>query len=57
MVVMDRPYRGVEAPERLAVRRRRFLEAGLELLGGATDPGELTVRAICADAGLTARYF
>ena len=25
--------------------------------GGATDPGELTVRAICADAGLTARYF
>ena len=57
MVVMDRPYRGVEAPERLAARRRRFLEAGLELLGGATDPGELTVRAICADAGLTARYF
>ena len=57
MVVMDRPYRGVEAPERLAGRRRRFLDTGLELLGGATDPGELTVRAICADAGLTARYF
>ena len=57
MVVMDRPYRGVEAAERLAERRRRFLEAGLDLLGGATDPGELTVRAICAEAGLTARYF
>jgi AcrR family transcriptional regulator len=57
MVVMNRPYRGVEAPERLAGRRRRFLDAGLELLGGATAPEELTVRAICGDAGLTARYF
>ena len=40
MVVMAqvRPYRGVEAPDRLAERRRRFLDAGLELLGGADRP-------------------
>ncbi len=51
-----RPYRGVDAGERLAQRKRRFIEAGLDLLG-QTDPDDLTVRAICADAGLTARYF
>ncbi len=53
---LDRPYRGVQAGERLAQRRRRFIEAGLDLLG-RTDPDDLTVRAICAEAGLTARYF
>lgn len=53
-----RAYRGVEAPERLAQRRRRFLEAGLELLGAADrDVGELTVRAICQSAGVAVRYF
>ena len=53
---MYRPYRGVEAAERLAERRRRFLEAGLDLLGGPR-PAELTVRGICSQAGLTPRYF
>jgi AcrR family transcriptional regulator len=53
-----RPYRGVEAAERLAGRRRRFLEAGLDLLGAADgDPAELGVRAICGQAGLGVRYF
>lgn len=53
-----RPYRGVEAPERLAQRRQRFLEAGLDLLGSAEhDLAELTVRAICRRAGVTVRYF
>jgi AcrR family transcriptional regulator len=53
-----RPYRGVEAPQRLAERRRRLLEAGLELLGADNpDLTQLTVRAICGRAGLTARYF
>jgi AcrR family transcriptional regulator len=53
-----RPYRGVEAPERLAQRRRRFLEAGLDLLGNAEhDVGDLTVRAICRQAGVAVRYF
>lgn len=51
-----RSYRGVQAGERLAQRRQRFIEAGLDLLG-QTDPDELTVRSICARAGLTARYF
>ncbi|KUI31511.1 TetR family transcriptional regulator [Mycobacterium sp. IS-1496] len=53
-----RPYRGVEAPERLAQRRQRFLEAGLDLLGSAEhDLAELTVRAICGRAGVAVRYF
>ena len=52
-----RPYRGVEAADRLATRRRRFLDAVLDLLGGESDPDDLTVRAICRRAGLTIRYF
>jgi len=51
-----RPYRGVDAAERLAGRRASLLQAGLDLLGG-DDPAELTVRAICRTAGLAARYF
>jgi AcrR family transcriptional regulator len=56
-VAQVRPYRGVEAPERLAQRRRQLLDAGLELLGSADDPPELTVRALCRQAGVSARYF
>ncbi len=52
-----RPYRGVNASQRIADRRRRLLEAGLDLLGGRAIPRDLTVRAICAQAGLAARYF
>jgi AcrR family transcriptional regulator len=53
-----RPYRGIEAAERLAQRRRQLLDAGLQLLGGkGQDPAELTVRAICRQAGLGVRYF
>jgi AcrR family transcriptional regulator len=53
-----RPYRGVDAGERVAGRRRQLLDAGLELLGAAgKDPAELTVRAICGQAGLGVRYF
>lgn len=52
-----RPYRGVDAAQRLAQRRQSLLEAGLELLGAGGDPAELTVRAICAQAGLGVRYF
>jgi AcrR family transcriptional regulator len=57
-VAQVRPYRGIEAAERLAQRRRRLLEAGLDLLGaGEQDPADLTVRTICAKAGLGVRYF
>lgn len=52
-----RPYRGVDAAQRLAQRRQNLLEAGLQLLGAGGDPAELTVRAICAEAGLGVRYF
>lgn len=53
-----RPYRGVEAADRLAARRRRLLAAGLDLLGAdRASAAELTVRGICEQAGLTARYF
>ncbi|KMO72567.1 hypothetical protein BST22_24660 [Mycolicibacterium chubuense] len=52
-----RPYRGVDAQQRMAQRRQRLLEAGLDLLGGGPTPVELTVRAICAQSGLAARYF
>ncbi|MCH9729557.1 MAG: TetR/AcrR family transcriptional regulator, partial [Actinomycetia bacterium] len=52
-----RPYRGVEAAQRIAKRRRALLEAGLDLLGGQVVPADLTVRAICSQSGLAARYF
>lgn len=50
-----RPYRGIEAADRLAQRRGQLLHAGLDVLG--TDDAELTVRAVCQRAGLAARYF
>lgn len=53
-----RPYAGVDAADRLAARRSRLLEAGLDLLGADRPQiAELTVRGICREAGLTARYF
>src|SRR5258705_1076184 len=52
-----RPYRGVEAADRVADRRRRFLEAGLAILGSGLDLSELTVRGICRQARVTVRYF
>ena len=52
-----RPYAGVDAPDRLARRRSRLLESGLELLGSNVDPAELTVRGICQQSALATRYF
>ena len=51
-----RPYRGVGAADRVATRRAKLLEAGLDLLG-SDDATELTVRSICREAGVAARYF
>jgi AcrR family transcriptional regulator len=49
-------YGGVIASERQAARRAKLLEAALDLLGG--DGWQATtVRAICARARLTPRYF
>jgi AcrR family transcriptional regulator len=53
-----RPYGGVDAADRLAGRRNRLLQAGLDLLGAdRPNAAELTVRGICRQAGVTARYF
>jgi AcrR family transcriptional regulator len=52
-----RPYRGVDAADRLAGRRARLLEAGLDIVGSDSDLSGLTVRGICRQAGITARYF
>src|SRR5499425_2507773 len=50
------PYGGVSARERVASRRDRLLAAGLELFG---TQGYLrtTIDQVCAEAGLTKRYF
>ena len=56
-MIETRPYAGVGAADRLAARRDRLLEAGLDLLAGTVDPPDLTVRAICRHAGLATRYF
>lgn len=53
-----RPYRGVEPADRLAARRSRLLAAGFDLLGSDRhDVSALTVRGVCRQAGLAARYF
>lgn len=52
-----RPYAGVDAADRLAGRRTRLLQAGLELMGGDVTSTELTVRGVCLEAGVATRYF
>ncbi len=51
-----RPYRGVSADERRTERRERLLEAALEEIGAVGLSG-LTMKRVCARAGLTERYF
>jgi AcrR family transcriptional regulator len=53
----SRPYRGVKPADRRAQRRNRLLDAGLSILGSQTPSEALTVRGVCARAGLSARYF
>jgi AcrR family transcriptional regulator len=52
----QRTYGGVSGAERQAERRARLVEGGLELLG-RDGWSATTVRAVCAEAGLTERYF
>jgi AcrR family transcriptional regulator len=61
-VTQARPYAGVDAADRLADRRDRLLQAGIQLLGSNLDPspddgGALTVRSVCVEAALATRYF
>jgi AcrR family transcriptional regulator len=51
-----RPYRGVSALDRIAARRRRLLDAGLELFG-TRGIAAVGVGDVCAEAALTKRYF
>ncbi|HEX4360513.1 MAG TPA: TetR/AcrR family transcriptional regulator [Pseudonocardia sp.] len=52
-----RRYGGVQGDERRARRRARLIEAGLDLLSEDQGEANLTVRSVCARAGLAARYF
>jgi len=52
-----RRYRGESSAERQEARRVRLVAAGLAVFGGGTGYGAATVRQVCAEAGLTERYF
>ncbi len=52
-----RVYAGVDGDQRVAERRARLMEAGLDLLGAEDGPATVTVRGVCKHAGLVARYF
>jgi AcrR family transcriptional regulator len=56
MAVQSGTYRGVSAEDRRAQRRARLLEATLAVWG-RPGGGRVTMTAICAQAGLTERYF
>lgn len=54
----QRTYGGATAEARASDRRGRLIAAATELIGTAPeDGGGLTVRGVCARAGLTPRYF
>lgn len=55
MAVQSGVYRGVSAADRTAERRARLMEATLEVWADAER--RTTMTAICAEAGLTERYF
>jgi AcrR family transcriptional regulator len=49
-------YRGARAEERITERRKRLIDAGVEIFG-TSGYRTATVESICARAGLTKRYF
>jgi len=51
-----RSYRGIAPDQRVEMRRTRFIEAGIALFGGQGYHAT-TVKALCAEAKLTERYF
>ncbi len=51
-----RHYGGMSGADRVADRRRRFIAAGLELMGTKGIPAT-TLRGVAEQAGLAARYF
>jgi AcrR family transcriptional regulator len=55
MAVQSGVYRGVPAEERVAERRAKLMEATLAVWADAER--RTTMTAVCAEAGLTERYF
>lgn len=55
-VTQARIYNGMTAEQRDAQRRERLIDTAIELMGtrGAADT---TVTAVCAESGVTSRYF
>lgn len=51
-----RAYRGVSIEARRAERHQKLLDAGIEVIG-QQGYHATTVKAVCAEAGLTERYF
>ncbi|CAM3206013.1 TetR family transcriptional regulator [Mycobacterium intermedium] len=51
-----RGYGGVSAADRIAERRRKLLAAGRRIWG-ESGVSDVTIRGVCAAAGLTPRYF
>ena len=56
LVSGPRQYGGLSGADRIAERRRRFVAAGLDLMGTKGIPAT-TLRGVAERAGLAARYF
>ena len=56
VAAVPRPYRGVSATDRRHLRRQRLIDAGLQLFGTRGIPA-VGIVDVCAEAGLTKRYF
>jgi len=52
----DRRYGGLSAEQRTTQRRQKFIATGIEIIGSHGFKAA-TVRKLCSEAGLTARYF
>ncbi len=57
MATTRRVYGGIDGDRRAAERRDKLLAAGLDMLGSTEPNPTLTVRGVCRQAGLVARYF
>lgn len=55
--VTHRPYRGIAAAERTSQRRAVVMEAALDVFGSSLGYADASIDAVCAEAGLTKRYF
>jgi AcrR family transcriptional regulator len=53
---LGRPYAGMAATQRQLERRKKLIDAGVALIG-RDGFAAVTIDAVCAEAGLTKRYF